>query len=263
MTSLDIINISERFPKKIKWLQDDEEKKWNKNRKSLGKDWLFYNANDIEYEHNIYGYRCGEFEDLKWKDSVLFFGCSNIYGKGNYTNDTIPSLYAKISGLPTINMGICGAGPDAINHNTIALIEKNYIPKKVVICWPEITRQMYYNGDDISSGKAPTFLGAWEFQIEKHSWATKGNKSRWQYFVASTEHYKTIAYLIQSSVINAWKLAGVPVYNYNFHYGKEHAKQELAVVYNSLPKGIDRARDCSHYGPKSNRLFAEYIDKYS
>ena len=34
-------------------------------------------------------------------------------------------------------------GPDTIPPNTIALIEKNYIPKKVIICWPEISRQMF------------------------------------------------------------------------------------------------------------------------
>ena len=29
-------------------------------------------------------------------------------------------------------MGVCGAGPDTIHHNTIALIEKNYILKKLL-----------------------------------------------------------------------------------------------------------------------------------
>ena len=263
MNKLDILNISERYPEKIKWLEDDDEKKWNKSKKRLGKDWHFYNANDIEYLHNSYGYRCSEFDDLQWKKSVLFLGCSHVYGKGNYTKDTIPSLYSDVSNLPTINMGICGAGPDVINHNTVALIEKNYLPKKVIICWPEMTRQMYYRGDDISSGVRPNFLGLWEFERNKGSWSNKSPLSRWQYFIESTEHYKTIAYLIQNAVNNAWKLAGVHVENYYFHYGRQHMADNIAFPYTTLPKSVDRARDCQHFGPKSNRLLAEYIDKYT
>ena len=79
-------------------------------------------------------------------------GCSHVYGKGNYLKDTIPSQYAKITGQQTINMGVCGAGPDTIHHNTIALIEKNYIPKGNNM-FEISTRQMWYTGDEIGSGE--------------------------------------------------------------------------------------------------------------
>ena len=195
-------------------------------------------------------------------------GCSHVYGKGNYLKDTIPSLYSKLSGIPTINMGVCGSGPDTIHHNTIALIEKNYIPKKVIICWPEISRQMFYNGDEMNSGEKPLFLGNWV--VKDNDWtfsrimhAKKRQQEAYINFVENTEHYKTIAYLLQTSVMNAWKLAGVPVYNYYFHYGKFMIDNQTAFPFKLLPPGVDRARDCLHYGSKSNKIFAEYIDKYT
>lgn len=270
MSNLDILQLNSYHPKKIAfWQLNDEEKRWNKNRKKEGKDWYFYNANDIEYKHNSYGYRCDEFEKYEWKNYVLFLGCSNVYGKGNYVKDTIPSQYAKITGQQTINMGVCGAGPDTIHHNTIALIEKNYIPKKVIICWPEPTRQMWYTGDDIGSGAKPVFLGNWVVENntnkKKREYLKKSLKTQvvWENFIESSEHYKTVAYLIQSSVIKAWTLAGVPIQNYYFHYGKFHKNEGIAFPFKLLPKGIDRARDCLHWGPESNKIYAEYIDKYT
>ena len=261
MNHLDILQLNKYHSKIQYWLENDDKKKWKQNRNNLGKDWYFYNANDIVYEHNSYGYRCREFDSLKWKKHVLFLGCSHVYGKANYVKDTIPSLYSKKSGLPTINMGVCGAGPDTIHHNTIALLEKNYLPKKVIICWPELSRQMFYQGHEMSSGEKPLFLGSWV--TENNDWLKKRQQQAWENFVECMEHYKTVAYLIQSSVMRAWKLAGVPVHNYYFHYGKLHNKGELAFPFKALPKGIDRARDCMHHGPKSNKIFAEYIDKYT
>lgn len=280
MSNLDILQLNSYNPKKIAfWMYNDDEKRWNKNRKKEGKDWYFYNANDIEYKHNSYGYRCDEFEKYEWKNYVLFLGCSNVYGKGNYEKDTIPSQYAKITGQQIINMGVCGAGPDTIHHNTIALIEKNYIPKKVIICWPEPTRQMWYTGDDIGSGAEPIFLGSWQVKNntnKKKEHLKKSLKKQvlWENFIESSEHYKTVAYLIQSSVIKAWTLAGVPIQNYYFQHGKFHKIHSIqhavirenegrAFPFRVLPRGIDRARDCVHWGPKSNKIYAEYIDKYT
>ena len=268
MNRLDILQLNKYHPPVQNWLENDDKDTWQHNRKQVGEGWYYYNADDIEYKHNSYGYRCPEFDSFKWKNKVLFMGCSHVYGKGNYLKDTIPSLYSKLSGIPTINMGVCGSGPDTIHHNTIALIEKNYIPKKVIICWPEISRQMFYNGAEINSGEKPLFLGNWV--VEENHWtfsrmmhAKKRQQDAYINFVEKPEHYKTIAYLLQTSVMNAWKLAGVPVYNYYFHYGKLHVNGQLAFPFKTLPKGVDRARDCLHWGPESNKIYAEYIDKYT
>ena len=85
---------------------------------------------------------------------MCFYGVKSVYGKGNYLKDTILPLYS-ITGQQTINMGVCGAGPDT-THNTIALIEKNYI-QKVIICWPELLDKCSYNGAEINSGEKPYF----------------------------------------------------------------------------------------------------------
>ena len=63
------------------WLKNDDKKQWQHNRKQLGEGWYYYNADDIEYKHNSYGYPCPEFDSSKWKNKVLFMGCSSCTEK--------------------------------------------------------------------------------------------------------------------------------------------------------------------------------------
>ena len=67
------------------WLKNDDKKQWQHNRKQLGEGWYYYNADDIEYKHNSYGYLCPEFDSSQnGKIKFRLWGVVYVYGKGNY-----------------------------------------------------------------------------------------------------------------------------------------------------------------------------------
>ena len=204
-------------------------------------------------KHNSYGYRCNEFESYDWSDSILFLGCSHVYGMSNLNENTIPYLYSTISGNTAINMGICGGNPETILHNTFALIEKEFIPKQVAILWPEISRQLYYKGDKLGSRKRPLLLG---------NWSEKAEKALWQQHILYTENYMTKAYLIQKAVNNAWQLENTKVTNFTFRKKKLTQEGKILFPFTVLPAQVDEAQDGIHHGPKSNINYAKFIHKY-
>jgi len=228
-----------------------------------------FNKNWIAVE-NSYGYRCEEFDSYDWSDCIVFLGCSHVYGMSNTIENTIPYLCSKISGNTSINMGICGGGPETVYHNTFALIEKSYIPKCVVILWPEYTRLLYYKGNEIGSSESPLLVGAWSKK--------EGNKV-WRQHVENAENYMTKTYLIQRSVANAWKLKNVRVLNFTFipkdsannnrnvpaefGCGRDgHSLLSSVYPFTVLPVPIDIAEDNIHLGPKTNLNYAQFITKY-
>ena len=91
------------------WLKNDDKKQWQHNRKQLGEGWYYYNADDIEYKHNSYGYRCPEFDSSNGKIKFRLWGVVMCTEKVITSKDTISSLYSNCSGIPTINMGVCGS----------------------------------------------------------------------------------------------------------------------------------------------------------
>tara|TARA_B100001287_G_scaffold270948_1_gene270473 strand:+ start:156 stop:944 length:789 start_codon:yes stop_codon:yes gene_type:complete len=255
MSEIDII----RCPhdgQTLNWLSGDSEKEWNKNRKRLGEEWPYYDIDDIEYNHNDYGYRAKEFANYRWSESVLFFGCSHVYGKGNKLENTIPALYSKLTDCETINMGIPGGGIETIHHNTHALIEKKYIPKKVVIIWPSINRHLVYTGKDFNSGQSPKNIGGWTTDKFRHAWMQ---------YISYPENYITKSYLLQKSIIKVWQLEGVQVHHFNISVNSKNGDPSYKrsnyfdLQSAQLPEPIDRARDISHYGVKTNKTYAEYI----
>ena len=204
-------------------------------------------------EENSYGYRSMEFDTYEWDNSILFLGCSHVYGMGNYIEDSIPYLVSKLSGETTINMGICGGSVDTVYHNTFALIEKKYIPKQVVVLWPGIQRQLYYKGDWIGSRKPGNNLG---------TWSEKAEAALWHQHIISTENYMTKAYLGISAVNKAWQTENVKVLNFSTN-NKDLLKEGKSIYpFTYLPKRVDTAHDDIHFGPKTHLNYAKIIHKY-
>ena len=236
------------------WIIGDSKKDWKKNCKQKGSTWAYYSADDIEYKHNSYGYRTEEFEDLDWAKSTLFFGCSHIYGVGNYLKDTVPVLYSNIAKCPVINMGINAGNIEALHHNTHALIEHNFIPKQVIIFWPYVVRQLYYKGLKFNSKFVPRFLGPWGSPFDD-------DKRYYHYAVINAENYITKSYLLKKSIVDVWRLQGVKVYTFAFNDKIQHLG-EFRYGCPKLPEVKDFARDTFHYGHETNTSYAEYIHKY-
>jgi len=118
----------------------DSYTKYRINLQTQPLDWI-WRTQPVSYTLNSQRYRSLEWQDCNWANSVLVFGCSMVYGVGVSDQDTLTSHLTNITGIPTINLGMGGAGLMFQLANSIILKEHNISPKAVVYVWPDRTRQ--------------------------------------------------------------------------------------------------------------------------
>jgi hypothetical protein len=125
----------------------DSKEFFEQNLKTKPEDW-YYRTHEVKYTLNSLGYRTKEFDDIDWKESIVIFGCSLIFGVGVTDKHIIPYFLEQLSGRPVINMGI----PEIFNsnmllHNSIILNDSKYpTPKAVVNMRTDLNRyQLYEN----------------------------------------------------------------------------------------------------------------------
>lgn len=244
---IDILNFenNKKIPNlTLKWLHDDHKSNWSETRKELGVDWRYFNSQDLNYRLNSYGYRTKELQEFDWKECVLFLGCSYIFGQGVHNKHTIPSIYEQITNNTTINMGLSGASVDTLHHNTHALIQSNYIPKKVIIMFPCPSRHLLYKDNKIQQ------LGQWSGDdVIKF----------WERYVYYESNYMTKSYLMQQSIINTWKLHNVEVHCFD---RPESFDISMPIkTYPTLEKEyyVDKGRDGKHSGPDTNKNWTNFM----
>ena len=102
-----------------------------------------YQWNDLDYNLNSQGYRCPEFEMIKWEESTVILGCSLTFGAGVNSSNTIDFFLSKLLQEPVINLGVIGTGPDFVRDNLIRLHSQNIKPKRVIVYWPWYHRWYY------------------------------------------------------------------------------------------------------------------------
>lgn len=125
------------------WAMDTSEK-FTQNLKIMPEDW-YYRNRIIRYTTNSFGYRAPEWNQVDWKNSIVIFGCSYIFGDGVDDTETIPYFVEKITGIPTINLGVGGSSQLWHLHNSMLIFENYGAPKAVVFAWPDKTRILRYN----------------------------------------------------------------------------------------------------------------------
>jgi|TARA_B110000977_G_scaffold13222_1_gene16738 hypothetical protein len=229
----------------LKWCNGEGIKDYKKNRKRLGPKWRYYNSLDLTYNLNSHGYRAKEFNEYNWSKSTLFFGCSHVFGTGVHHQHTIPSQYEELTGTPSINMGVTAGSTDCAHHNTHACIEANYIPKQVVIIWPGPIRSIQYHDEGFTN------IG---------SWSTGKYRKVFEQYISYDEHYITKSYLLQQSIIESWKAYGVKVYGFKI-WQEKFTDNDFLVSYPTIKNDqyVDKARDCGHNGPLTNKNWAELV----
>ena len=134
---------------------EDPEELYLENLKKLPNDW-YYRNNSVKYTLNSYGYRTTyknitrEFDDIDWKNSIVIFGCSNIFGLGVTDEHTISHFLEEILGIPVINMGIGASSIQTFLHNSVMLHDSKYdTPKAVVYAWTDLSRYQTYLKDSV------------------------------------------------------------------------------------------------------------------
>lgn len=212
----------------------DKEELFQKNLKEQPMDWEWRDI-QVSYTLNSQGYRCPEWSDCNWSDSVLIFGCSYVFGEGISDDHTVAFKLSKLLQTPVINLGACGSSPMFQWCNSIRVCENNINPKLVIYIWPGKTRSLEFISD-----VCVNHSGLWEF---------KGNIG--YYWSKSIHHGSVVLDYFSKSVSSMWEC---PVLEYTID------QQNDGMT--SLPV-LDQARDLnngiSHPGRKSNTKWAEII----
>ena len=206
------------------------------NSTAFGDDWE-YQTKQVNYTLNKHSYRTKEFADIDWKESVVIFGCSNVFGVGVDDADTISNQLSIILNRPVINLGVGGSSIDFNLHNSVILNANYPTPKAVVHIWTGSDRTVYYQR------KKLIFHGGWTLEPNNYfdHWAKHKEHGQIQALFAS---------LISKQL---WKDTGY----YEASFFTETADlldcDDLSV--------IDKARDNLHPGKKTTKLTAERIAK--
>jgi hypothetical protein len=116
------------------------------------------NIRDLEVTDvklNSLNYRAPEFSDINWQESVVIFGCSNVFGAGLTDNETIPYQLEKLLKRPVVNMGVPSSSIAYSVFNQTILAESNQSPYAVINLWTSINRITYFYE------KEPCHIGPW------------------------------------------------------------------------------------------------------
>jgi hypothetical protein len=125
----------------------DSKELFEQNLITQPDDW-YYRTHPVKYTLNSFGYRTKEFDDIDWKESIVMFGCSQVFGTGVTDEHTVPYFLEQLSGRPVINMGISGSSIQTALHNSIILNDSKYpTPKAVVNMLTSLARFHLYEED--------------------------------------------------------------------------------------------------------------------
>lgn len=189
-----------------------------------------YKDKKISYTINSHGYRCAEFSEVSWKDSILIFGCSNSFGIGLDDKETLDHLIEDYSGITTLNLSVPGSSIEFAMHNSMNFKKKFGNPKAIIFVWTSHLRTVRYF-------KSTTHIGAW-------------SQKKYLELISDFDHQKstaTINYFITKEI---WK--DVPQFHCTFF-------PDVAFLLDVplLPK-LDFSRD-GHPGPESTMESAKFI----
>lgn len=125
------------------WASDTLEI-FEKNLREQGPDW-YYAKNKVFYNINSENYRTQEFDKIDWANSIVIFGCSHVFGQGLDESDTLSSNIQKLTGINTVNMGVCGSSMMFSMGNQAILRTYYPKPKAVISLWPNIDRVTWFH----------------------------------------------------------------------------------------------------------------------
>jgi hypothetical protein len=130
------------------FLSKEEKDEYESNKTRLGKDWHYF-SKEIQYNLNNDFYRTAEWNQINWKESIVVFGCSHVFGEGLAEDETLVHQLSLLTDRPVINLGQSGTSTVFSWHNSLKLFEKFGKPYAVVQLWTDHSRFLYYDYDEI------------------------------------------------------------------------------------------------------------------
>jgi hypothetical protein len=198
-----------------------------------------FGSGHCDYGVNSQGYRCPEFEAIDWRNSILIFGCSHVFGIGLEDHETVANQLSLLLNTPVINLGQGGTSSTFQWINSTILRKFRINPKAVIYIWPEDSRQTIFYSNDVYKTNS---VGFWSVG-DKPDYTQLGIG-----LVLDPYHAKTIAKYQRDNVNVLWNC---PVLHFSFTQETDDVTQ--------LKGMLDIARDGFHSGPISNKSWAKVI----
>ena len=193
----------------------------------------------VTYTTNSDHYRCPEWADISWNDSILVLGCSFAFGVGVDDSDTISSqLSSYLGGVPVVNLGQGGSSWTFQWINTVRLIKAGVRPRAVVYIWPDTTRYPQLIND-----RSVVHHGSWSADW-KHSFGRE--------YALDTVHADVVSRDLIDCIRLLWSCPQRHYY-YAGHLDPAWAVEHLKI--------LDRGRETMHPGPTTTRAWAEIIGR--
>lgn len=215
----------------------EEENGLLKRRCKLhGSEWKYYNhkENPIVTKLNKFGYRSSILLPPNNHDYYLMLGDSNSFGEYLHWEDTAAYLLEKRLGVPVLNASVPGGAANAMALNLQKLmLSKFRKPKAIFAQWPPVARYTVFG-----NGCRATIT------------AQMPEQQVFKYMLRKDDLFEVNG-LESFNYVNSVK--GIPVINYAVN-------DDSSKLYD-IPfiTRIDKARDDSHCGTKTNKLIAQHI----
>ena len=200
--------------------------------------WL---RNPVKYTMNSDYYRCPEWSDVDWAESILLIGDSFAFGVGLDRPDTIAHKLAASLNTPVINLGVAAASWSFIWANSVRLVSAGIRPRAVVYIWPELGRHCHYVTEDSVYN-----LGPWN----RDKFQDAPGSALWREFAQDPVHARALGLEQFRSVTQMWLCP-------QLHYTWSVDLQVAGITV--LPNQIDAARDQAHCGPETTSLWTKIM----
>ena len=213
--------------KELFWIEQDNQDLYNKNLRYRFADLEHHQWIDrkISYKFNSQGFRCEEFTD---DPSVMFVGCSRVFGTGIPLESTWSYIVASQLNLKCINLGVNGAS----NDTAFRLINDwgSMLKPKIIIFLPTEKHRLEVHTDEGSAN-----IGAWSSDYLKdklyREWCLTSTNGELNYL----KNKLAIEYIASKLGIRC------------------------IVINDNMRVRCDLARDLLHAGTLSNELFSKKV----
>lgn len=214
------------------WHSMDSARAYQQNLRQQAPSWP-WRSQSVEYRLNSQGYRCPEFSEVTWPDTVVLLGCSHAFGVGVSEHQTVSAYLQELLARPVANLSQGGMSIRWCCDQLTVLLTQSVRPWAVAVLWTETTRWPWYGspGPDQPQDQRAAVLA----------------------------HQRDRAHSDQRSRLDRWglevqcRLMGRPLAEASYW-------QYTAELFDCDIVGLqDRARDCEHPGPRSHQHAARIL----
>ena len=193
------------------------------------RQWAYDN---IVYDYNKFGFRCPAFRTKNWSDSIVVIGCSCTAGIGLAEQHTVTSQIEKLTGVPTINLGVSGSAIDHACWNSLILHNHFPRPKALVHLWTQIDRYSDITRKGVQSFNVHNdfYKAEYEWQ-ERNAFYVKTDRELWR---DKTNYFEATFFKLTASKLNVPGIEMIDEAEDSMHPGKETMERMAEYVVRGL-----------------------------